>query len=66
MKPLPFALAACVALAACSPQYRNGAVRPTVPETLVGAHAAPNAKAAPQGDAESKSAPAAKPSGNPK
>jgi hypothetical protein len=43
MKPLSFALAACLALAACSPQYRDGAVRPTVPETLVGAHAAPNA-----------------------
>jgi hypothetical protein len=41
---LPATLAACVVLAACSPQYRNGAVRPTLPETLAGAHADPNAK----------------------
>ena len=61
MKLAPIALATCVVLAACSPQYRNGAVRPTVPETLVGAHADPNAKAAVKVDAESKPAPAATP-----
>ncbi|MBS0557817.1 MAG: hypothetical protein JSR27_10440 [Proteobacteria bacterium] len=56
MKRIPIAIAACLVLAACSPQYRNGAVRPTVPETLTGAHADPNAKAA----ATSDSAPAPK------
>ena len=44
MKPLCVTLAACVVLTACSPQYRNGAVRPTVPETLAGAHADANSK----------------------
>ncbi|HMM56137.1 MAG: hypothetical protein DYH18_10030 [Xanthomonadales bacterium PRO7] len=44
MKRIPIALVTCFVLAACSPQYRNGAVRPTVPETLVGAHAAPAPK----------------------
>ena len=64
MKCIPTALVTCFALAACSPRYRNGAVRPTVPETLAGAHADPNAKAAPKVDAESKTPPPAKPSGN--
>ena len=66
MKLAPIVLATCVVLAACSPQYRNGAVRPTVPETLVGAHADPTATAAPKVDAESITPPAAKTSGNPK
>ena len=66
MKSICIALVACCVLAACSPQYRNGAVRPTVPETLAGAHADPNARAAPKVDAESKTPPAAKTSGNPK
>ena len=61
MKRIPIVLVAGVVLAACSPQYRNGAVRPTVPETLVGAHADPNAKAAVKVDTESKPVPAAKP-----
>ena len=56
MKCIPIALLTCFALAACSPQYRNGAVRPTVPETLAGAHADPNAKA----PASPDGAPAAK------
>ena len=56
MKRIPIALVTCFALAGCSPQYRNGAVRPTVPETLVGAHADPNAKA----PAKPDGAPAAK------
>ncbi len=59
MKRVPFVLVAGVVLAACSTQYRNGAVRPTVPETLAGAHADPNAKAAVKVDTESKPAPAA-------
>ncbi len=56
MKCIPIALLTCFALAACSPQYRNGAVRPTVPETLAGAHADPNAKSPTRPDG----APAAK------
>ena len=59
MKLFPLALAACLVLAACSPQYRNGAVRPTVPETLVGAHAAPAPKPS------ANEAPDAKPSHDP-
>lgn len=59
MKPLLITLAICVLLAACSPQYRNGEVRPTVPETLVGAHAAPPAKLS------ADKAPDAKPSHEP-
>ena len=65
MKRVPFVLVAGVVLAACSPQYRNGAVRPTVPETLAGAHADPNAKATAKVDAESKTAPAAATPGDP-
>jgi prolyl oligopeptidase len=61
MKLVPIALATCVVLAGCSPQYRNGAVRPTVPETLAGAHADPNAKTTVKADTESKTAPVATP-----
>ncbi|HSN00275.1 MAG TPA: hypothetical protein VLS52_04645, partial [Rudaea sp.] len=59
MKPLSLSLAACIVLSACSPQYRNGAVRPTVPETLAGAHADAHAKATAKTDNQSSTAPAA-------
>jgi len=64
MKRVPFVLVAGVILAACSPEYRNGAVRPTVPETLVGAHADPNAKATAKPAAKSDAKPTAAPSGD--
>jgi prolyl oligopeptidase len=59
MKSTLLALATCITLAACSQHFRNGEVRPTPPEMLVGAHADPNAKPEDQTDVKPPAAPVA-------